>query len=82
MEMAPVLSWQLAGARLRAWFAGLQRKRPVRQLRLRETLSLGEKRQLVIVECGGRRLLVGVSGNYMALLAELEASAERGNGSE
>ena len=54
-------------ARLQQSFRG----RTVRQLRVRETLALGEKRQLLIVECGERQLLIGAAGNFLAMLAEL-----------
>jgi hypothetical protein len=59
-------------ARLQQSFPG----RPVRRLRVRETLGLGEKRQLLIVECGERQLLIGAAGNFLTMLAELPA-AER-----
>src|SRR5436305_10389037 len=54
-------------ARLRRSFPG----RPVRQLRVRETLALGDKRQLLIVECGERQLLIGAAGNFLTMLSEL-----------
>jgi flagellar biogenesis protein FliO len=54
-------------ARLRQSFLG----RPLRQLRVRETLALGDKRQLLIVECGERQLLIGAAGNFLTMLAEL-----------
>jgi len=47
------------------------RSRPVRRLRVRETLALGDKRQLLIVECGERQLLIGAAGNFLTMLAEL-----------
>ena len=50
-----------------------RRSRPARQLGVRETLSLGEKRQLFIVQCGERQILIGAAGNFMATLAELDA---------
>ena len=49
--------------------------RPVRRLRVSETLSLGEKRQLLLVECGDRQLLIGAAGNFLATLAELRPLA-------
>jgi hypothetical protein len=47
------------------------RNRTVRRLRVRETLALGDKRQLLIVECGERQLLIGAAGNFLTMLAEL-----------
>ncbi len=49
--------------------------RPARRLRVSETLSLGEKRQLLLVECGDRQLLIGAAGNFLATLAELRPPA-------
>jgi flagellar biogenesis protein FliO len=47
------------------------RSRPARRLRVSETLSLGDKRQLLLIECGDRQLLIGAAGNFLATLAEL-----------
>ena len=44
---------------------------PARQLRLCETLALGERRFLVVVEFGSQKLLIGTSGNAMTLLTKL-----------
>jgi hypothetical protein len=46
--------------------------RAPRQLRLAETLALGERRFLVVVEFGPRKFLIGTSGSAMTLLTELE----------
>ena len=54
-------------ARLQQSFHG----RSVRRLRVRETLALGDKRQLLIVECGERQLLIGAAGNFLTMLTEL-----------
>ena len=53
--------------------------RPVRRLRVQETLALGDKRQLLIVECGDRQLLIGAAGNFLTTLAELPAVIETGD---
>jgi len=75
--MAAAANVRFSGEAIWAWitrsFAEMQRKRPVRQLRVKETLSIGEKRQLLIVECGSRRMLIGVAGNFLTTLANLEA---------
>ena len=60
-------SW--LGELLRRWSA-----RPVRQLRLRETLALGERRFVAVVELGRRRFLIGGTGSSMVLLARLPAA--------
>ena len=62
-------------ARLRRSFPG----RPLRQLRVRETLALGDKRQLLIVECGERQLLIGAAGNFLTMLSELPAAENPNN---
>jgi flagellar biogenesis protein FliO len=52
---------------------GLKRRRSVRRLRLSETLSLGEKRFLAVVQFQQQEFLVGGAGNSIALLARLDA---------
>jgi flagellar biogenesis protein FliO len=51
----------------------LKRRRSVRRLRLSETLSLGEKRFLAVVQFQQQEFLVGGTGNSIALLARLNA---------
>ncbi len=48
-----------------------------RRLRLRETLSLGERRMVAIVECDRREFLVAATGQTVSLLAPLEPRAEQ-----
>ena len=57
-------------ARLRQ---GLKRHRSERRLRLSETLSLGEKRFLAVVQFQRQEFLVGGTGNSIALLTKLDA---------
>lgn len=52
------------------------RTRPERLLRVRERLAIGEKRQLLIVQCGKRHLLIGVAGNSLSMLAEVTPAAK------
>src|SRR4051794_25400142 len=75
---SPARSFVWAGvislwSRLQQSFPG----RTVRRLRVRETLALGDKRQLLIVECGERQLLIGAAGNFLTTLAELPLSEPR-----
>jgi flagellar biogenesis protein FliO len=51
----------------------LKRRRSARRLRLSETLSLGEKRFLAVVQFQQQEFLVGGTGNSIALLARLNA---------
>ena len=48
-----------------------QRRSPPRQLRVAETLALGERRFLLLVEAGSQKFLIGSGGGAMTLLAEL-----------
>jgi flagellar biogenesis protein FliO len=50
----------------------LKRRRSARRLRLSETLSLGDKRFLAVVQFQHQEFLVGATGNSIALLARLD----------
>jgi len=52
---------------------GFERRRSARRLRLSETLSLGEKRFLAVVQFQQQEFLVGGTGTSIALLARLNA---------
>lgn len=67
----------------RRWVGRLQRlrsARPKRQLKLCETLGLGEKRFLAVVQIERQRFLIGGTATSVALLSEL--STERWMGSQ
>lgn len=51
------------------------RKRLPQRLRLGETLSLGERRFVAVVEFERQKFLVGGNGNAVSLLANLQAPA-------
>jgi flagellar biogenesis protein FliO len=53
----------------------LDRRRSARRLRLSETLSLGEKRFLAVVQFQQQEFLVGGTGSSIALLAKLNSSS-------
>ena len=59
-------AWALVG---RCW-----RSRPPRQLRLRETLALGERRFVAVIEFEEQRFLIGGTQSSMTLLAEMAQS--------
>jgi flagellar biogenesis protein FliO len=68
-------------ARMGQWLAALGRSwrsRPSRQLRLQETLALGERRFLAVVEFERQKFLIAGTGNSVAMLARLptERSAQ------
>jgi len=60
-------------ARLASVHSGLKRHQSARRLRLSETLSLGEKRFLAVVQFQHQEFLVGGTGSSIALLARLDA---------
>ncbi len=65
--------WSLLESAFLRACAPLRRRicRPVRSLKLTETLSLGEKRFVAIVECADQRFLIGGAVNSVAMLAVL-----------
>lgn len=65
--------WQRWWAERLRWAWRRWHARPPRQLRLRETLALGERRFLVVVEFGRQKFLIGSSGSAMVLLTKLES---------
>ena len=60
------------------WLAtkrGAWRPRTPRQLCLRETLALGERRFVAVVEFEQQRFLIGGTGSSLSMLASLASSA-------
>jgi flagellar biogenesis protein FliO len=45
-------------------------------MELIETLQLGGKRQLMLVVCDGRRILVGAGGDGVQAVVEMQAAPE------
>ena len=68
-------SWGSPLRQVGEWAQRALRSRRSRRLRVRETLSLGEKRFLAVIEFDHQEFLVGGSGNSFALLARLEGGA-------
>jgi len=65
--------------RLARWLVALGRswcRRPHRQLRLCENLSLGERRFLSVIEVGRQKFLVGGTGNSLVMLATLPGAGD------
>jgi flagellar biogenesis protein FliO len=52
-------------------FGKVLRPRVVKQLRLCETLALGERRFLAVVQFGQQKFLIGTAGNSISLLTSL-----------
>jgi flagellar biogenesis protein FliO len=64
--------WQWLLGAVRGW-----RSRPARQLRLCETLTLGERRFLAIVQFQQEQFLIGGTATSVALLAQLPGAGGR-----
>jgi flagellar biogenesis protein FliO len=62
--------------RLRAAFSEVTIHRRPRRLRICETLSLGEKRLLAVIECENQRFLVAATAQNISLLQTLSASKD------
>lgn len=67
----PGAVWVAAGKNLWQWVRSAVKPRKVRRLRVCETLSLGERRFLAVIEFDRQEFLVAGSGNSLALLARL-----------
>ncbi len=67
----PETAWPAALKEVWGWARRALGPRKVRRLRVRETLSLGDKRFLAVIEFDRQEFLVGGSGNSLALLARL-----------
>jgi flagellar biogenesis protein FliO len=71
----PEAAWVAALKNLWQWVRRIVKPRKVRRLRVCETLSLGDRRFLAVVEFNGQEFLVGGSGDSMELLARLHPGA-------
>lgn len=60
---------------LLAWLRKQKLSRPARQLRVCETVSLGEKRFAAVLEYGGQRFLLCGAAQSVQLLTELRTPA-------
>ena len=72
----PGTAWAVALKNLWQWARRAVKARKARRLRVCETLSLGERRFLAVIEFDRQEFLVGGSGNSLELLG----AAARGNG--
>jgi flagellar biogenesis protein FliO len=55
------------------WKTWNQRRERVRRLRVNESVSLGEKRFVAVIQFEQQRFLVGGTGTSLSLLAELDS---------
>ena len=82
MKISPALELQdlrgtLLGSvwtRLQALWASVRVQRRVRRLRLCESLSLGEKRVVAVVEFEDQRFLLAATPEHITLLRTLDAA--------
>ena len=69
---APEAPWAAALKNLGQWAWRAVATRKTRRLRVCETLSLGERRFLAVIEFDHQEFLVGGTGNSLELLAQLQ----------
>ncbi len=67
----PGTAWAVALRTLWQWTQRAVRTRKPRRLRVCETLSLGERRFLAVIEFDRQEFLVGGTGTSLELLAQL-----------
>lgn len=65
----------LRGLGLKRWLFWQRPRRRERRLRLVETLALGERRFVAVLNVDGREFLVGATPQSVALLGELAGEA-------
>jgi flagellar biogenesis protein FliO len=72
----PKSPWAILSLRIRALFSKVNIQRRPRRLRLCETLSLGDKRMLALVECENRRFLLAATSQSVSLIQSLGIAQE------
>jgi flagellar biogenesis protein FliO len=60
---------------IRAFLQSFRIRRRVRSLQICETLPLGEKRFLAVVQFEGRRFLIGATNQSISLLDKLDSAS-------
>lgn len=71
----PIRLWSALVAVFRTLRARLAAVRPVRHLRICESVPLGEKRFLAVVQFEQNRYLIGCAANSVVLLTRLDADS-------
>jgi hypothetical protein len=69
-----------SGFMKRAWSWINKKYVPAKQLRVAETISLGEKRFVAVVQVDGRKFLIGGGASGVALLTQLGDTASSASG--
>ncbi len=75
-SMEPKSLWATLSFRIRSAFSKVNIQRRPRRLRLCETLSLGDKRLLALVECEKQRFLVAATAQNISLIQSLGLAKE------
>ncbi len=70
--LPPGAVWRAALKTLGQWTRSLAKIRKPRRLRVSETLSLGERRFLAVIEFDRQEFLVGGTGSSLELLARVK----------
>jgi flagellar biogenesis protein FliO len=73
--MLKQLETPASGLLRRAWSWVNKKYVPAKQLRVAETVSLGEKRFVAVVQVEGRKFLIGGGSSGVALLTQLGETA-------
>ena len=73
-QIASAAGWRSCALALWERIARLGQRTP-RRLRLAESLSLGERRFVAVVECEGSRFLLGGTASSLVLLARLQSES-------
>lgn len=68
--------WSLAGAVGQWWRA---RTQPARHMRLVETLTIGPKRSVALLELDGRRFLIGMGNDGVTTMLQVEGNQHVGD---
>ncbi len=74
-EIGGVAGWLLG--KMRSARLSVVRSRAERSLKLVETLSLGGRRQLMLVSCEKKKFLVGVGADGVQTIVAVEAVGDR-----
>ena len=70
--LSPLRNYTGLISKLWAWLQEKQRAHQAKTLRLEETISLGQKRFVAVVQVSGERYLVGGGATDISLLAKLD----------
>ncbi len=74
VEVGGFAGWMLSA--LRRGREGFAQRKAVKTLQMVETLSLGGRRQVVLVRCGSEQFLVGTSGDGVSTIVPVKGAGE------